>query len=256
MPHALPPGEDVQLSKDRFLVGTIRYRIDIGWEPWTSIKKVRVVSGLTGTAVCTCRLTEKMTRPELMNCLTTVAAMLLNVPRISITIKCRRQTDSWEEAVAAVVINKMSSWIEPHHALYDVRFDSNLLDERTYFNDGLYPCLICGDPTVDIDFFGKGGGYGDRKRKYLPWDLLKLEPDLSRDDLCARCNPCAACENCRFDVDGEPVCMACLEDSEVAALPASAQRRHGVLDERTEEQKKPPTAQADERNLPPHKRTV
>ena len=96
--------------------------------------------------------------------------------------------------------------------------------------DGLYPCLVCGDPAVDIDGVACGG-YGGRSqtREYLPWDLLKLKPDLDRDDLCVRCNPCAVCENCRFSVNGKPVCMACLNDSEVAALPASAQKRYGMF---------------------------
>ena len=167
--------------------------------------------------------------------------MLLNVPRISITIKCRRQTDSPQEAVATVVINKMSTWTEEYDELYDARFDSRLLDDRTYFNDGLVPCLFCGDPTVDIDYYrvhrdprldnvscAEWAGRSQNSQ-YLPWDLLKLKPNLDRRDLCHRCNPRAVCENCRFDVDGKPVCIRCLEDSEVAALPASAQRRYGLL---------------------------
>ena len=96
--------------------------------------------------------------------------------------------------------------------------------------DGLYPCLVCGDPTVDIDDVSCHSSVKrSPNREYLPWDLLKLKPDLDRDDLCVRCHPCAVCENCRFDADGKPVCMACLEDYEVTALPASAQKRYGVL---------------------------
>ena len=145
LPHALPPGEDVQLSRDRFLVGNC-YRNS--GDPMNRYNIVRIVSGFVADCVCTCRVTEAMTTPELMNCLTTVAAMLLNVPRISITIKCRRQTDSPQEAVATVVINKMSTWTEEYDELYDARFDSDLVDDWTYFNDGLFPCLFCFIHTV------------------------------------------------------------------------------------------------------------
>ena len=228
MPHALPPGEDVQLSKYRVFVGNTNRT---SGEPMIGCNKVRVVSGLTSTAVCTCRVTEAMTATELINCITTVTAMLLNVPRISITILWRPQSDSPHELVANVVINEMSSWTAPSDELYDARFDSNLLDARTYSFEGLIPCRACGDPAVDIDNVCVKGWCRARseKREYLPWDLLKLRPDLDRDDLCVRCEPPAMCENCRFSVNGKPVCMCCLQDSEVAALPASAQRRYGLL---------------------------
>ena len=95
------------------------------------------------------------------------------------------------------------------------------------------PCFrqLCDDPTVDIDKVSCSVPWfrQSKKREYLPWHLLKLKPDLDRDDLCVRCNPCAVCENCRCNVDGEPVCMVCLRENEVPTLPASAQRRYGIL---------------------------
>ena len=166
LPHALPPGEDVQLSKSRFFVGYANRTI---YEPIIGCNTVRVVSGLTSTTISTCRVAEPMTGTELVNCVTTVTAMLLNVPRISITILWCPQSDSPHELVANVVVNKLSSWIKPNDELYDARFDSNLLDESTYSMDGLYPCLVCGDPTVDIDDVSCPGWAGrSHKRVYLP----------------------------------------------------------------------------------------
>ena len=115
--------------------------------------------------------------------------------------------------------------------MYDPRFDETELDDYEWIGTNMYPCLACGDPTVDIDTVSTPSGWDrDRHRKsYCPWAVLKNRKHLDRDDLCARCHPCAICENCRFEVGGVSVCMDCLEEVEVSHLSTSGQYRYSMI---------------------------
>ena len=220
---------DVKLTTANFLV-KVKGEEKSG-EVKIGCDRVRILFAFTSTTICTCRVTEAMTAVQLTNCVTTLTAKKLKVPRISITMMW--MPGSPHELVASVVIHRLSSFLEEDDESYEARFDPDSQfweDNGPKCSDDQLPCLYCGDPTVDIDTVrGRHRPNRPAKREYLPWHQLKLKPDLDRDDLCMRCSPMAVCENCRCSVGGEPVCIACVEPSEVDTLGTEKQKYYNLF---------------------------
>ena len=220
----IPRGE---LTKSRFLVTNGRCSArgpDLGW------RSVKIVKALTGALISQCQIVEEMTGAELLNCVTTLASRALNVPRLCLlfTWTCSSVP---QEVVACATLHPLTGSLDKTDEMYDPRFDETELDHREWSGKNMFPCLACGDPTVDIDTVSTPSGWdSDRHRKsYCPWAVLKNRKHLDRDDLCARCHPCAICENCRFEVGGVSVCMDCLEEVEVSHLSTSGQYRYSMI---------------------------
>ena len=164
---------------------------------------------LTGREVCECipEPGEQMTASQLSNCVTTLLAHVLVVPRICIRL-CWMPTGGGEFDVE-VILHLLSSWVDDVF-LYDECFDANsdYWDENgLLLGPGMMPCLCCGDSTQDIDL-----------------------TDVKRSELCYRCEPCAMCCNCRCMIEGRPVCMACVENPhELSCLSEKQLRWYGAF---------------------------
>ena len=155
--------------------------------------KIQVRYKLTGRAVCVCTPLpdEQMTAFQLNNCIITLLAEVLPAPRISIRLSWiptgRGQFD------VELVLNLLTSWIDDV-SLYDESCDPHSqywADHGPCHPPGMMGCIHCGDSTQDVD-----------------------DTDVDRSELCVRCCPCAVCSQCRCTIQDEPVCIACLEDTE------------------------------------------
>ena len=69
-------------------------------------------------------------------------------------------------------------------------------------------CCICLDPAEDID-----------------------RVDGNRDDNCVRCYPCSLCERCKVTINGQSVCLDCIECYEENLLDARNFRRKQLTTE-------------------------
>ena len=67
-------------------------------------------------------------------------------------------------------------------------------------------CLVCSDWALDVD-------------------VLKIDRSLN----CVRCVPCALCDKCRITIAGQPVCLQCLEPSELELLGEKHRRRRSFV---------------------------
>ena len=155
---------------------------------------------------------EEMTKSQFENALITIASAALNIPRIAITLIN-------EKSVIKVVVHKVHSWIEETDPDYDAKFD-HLSEEgkaKTPCHDGTqYPCLVCGDITIDID----------------------AVDDQPRETLCKRCRPCAVCDDCRVTISDEPVCFSCIqiEHGEYQMLAPDQRKRYDVMRQQSSSQ--------------------
>ena len=155
---------------------------------------------------------EEMTKSQFENALITIASAALNIPRIAISLIN-------EKSVIWIVVHKVHSWIEETDPDYDAKFD-HLSEEgkaKTPCHDGTqYPCLVCGDITIDIDAFD----------------------DQPRETLCKRCRPCAVCDDCRVTISDEPVCFSCIqiEHGEYQMLAPDQRKRYDVMRQQSSSQ--------------------
>ena len=171
------------------------------------VGEVELCHAYTGRQICTCMISEVMTDCQRRNCMITVAAAALNVPRLSVTLI----EDATEQGTtkSLVVINMLTGWLERWEPNYDPVFDLSAPEGEAKLpthGHGFYPCLVCGDITEDAD---------------EDWHSSD-----ARMQLCIRCNPCAVCKACRTTINDVPVCFACIDDeSKEYRLLSSRQRR-------------------------------
>ena len=75
--------------------------------------------------------------------------------------------------------------------------------------DGYYvpnTCLACYEPALDVD------------------DL-----DIDRNTNCVRCCPCAICDRCKVVIAEQPICLLCVEPSEMELLSDKHRRRCSLI---------------------------
>ena len=146
-----------------------------------------------------------MTAYELHVCTITALAKFLPAPMISIRLV-------WipiaiGQMQVTVYLNQLTGWIDDIEN-YDERFDPH-----SQYWEQMGPvgtehwemkCLFCGDITLDVDAY--------------------MSPEKTRESLCAECNPCACCDNCRLMINGKPRCICCVKPEEVQLLPPDKQR--------------------------------
>ena len=172
------------------------------------VGEVELCHAYTGRQICTCMISEVMTHWQRRNCMITVAAAALNVPRLSVTLVVYTNEVAGTTK-ALVVINMLTNFLESGEPNYDPVFDCNAPEGEARLpihGYGYFPCLVCGDIAEDAD--------SDR------------HSSDARMQLCIMCSPCAVCKACRTTINGVPVCFACIDDkSKEYRLLSSRQRR-------------------------------
>ena len=63
-------------------------------------------------------------------------------------------------------------------------------------------CLVCCDPAEDVD---------------------RTHEDRTRN--CVRCTPCSLCDKCKVVIEGQSICLWCIEANEEGSMPPEARRR-------------------------------
>ena len=165
---------------------------------------VTVQYGHTGRVLLVAETAEEMRDYRLRDCVVSAVAVAEDIPRIQVQLQWRR---AGSRAFTAIYTAAMSTaWLEEDDDNYDYRFDHNSEKLEEFLPSmpvDKYPCVCCGDEADDVDD-----------------DVFR-----ERADLCQRCEPCAVCDACRFEINGIPGCIRCVNDEEIPLIPERAQRR-------------------------------
>ena len=95
-----------------------------------AIREVKLCHALTRSQICTCMISEVMTHGQRKNCLITVAAAALNVPRLSVTLVQDETEQGPTTSLVLVVINMLTSELWAWEPNYDPHFDPRSTEGR------------------------------------------------------------------------------------------------------------------------------